>query len=91
LEAALARLAASGIPTAGRQAIEGLLRAAANPDAERIDVVVNALEADRQRRVLETALGVTSVTNRVLARARQALLDMPEDEWNRLVEEANQP
>lgn len=90
LNAALAQLQATpGLTAEARATIEAMLRAAANPNAERIDVVIANLEQERKANVEATTQTINRVTGSVTSRARRALLDMSEAEWTALVNEAN--
>jgi hypothetical protein len=89
LEAALLRLQDVPISKDARNTLADILKAAANPDSERIDVVIKTLPPERRRNVDRTAARVSKVTKGVTARARAGLQDMSEEAWNRLVDEAN--
>lgn len=65
-----------------------MLEAAANPDAEAPDVVIQALDPERRDSVLETVNVLNRFTNDLTGRARGKLLDMGDDEFNALVDEA---
>lgn len=89
LEKAIAGLGVARISERGRSHLEQMLRAAANPNAERIDVVIASLDDERKRNVSQTAKALADLTRERVARGAARLLEMPEDEFNRLVEEAN--
>lgn len=89
LQGALAQLRSLTLSEEGKAAIEAMLRAAANPNAERIDVVIASLEQERRQNVEGTTQAINRVTGSVTSRARRALLEISGAEWNRLVEEAN--
>ncbi len=86
LTVALDNLANLKIPTASKRAIGDILRAAANPNAEKIDVVVSTLDQSRQKLVKKTARQVREVTQDVTRRGRAGLEAMSDDEWNALIE-----
>ena len=67
-----------------------MLRSAANPGSQQVDVVVSQLPIIQQQSVAETVRGVSSAFNSAAARGRQGLLDIDDDEWDRLVESANE-
>lgn len=89
LTVALQNLETLKIPAASKRALGDILRAAANPNSEKIDVVVSSLEPARQKLVKKTARQVREITQDVTSRARKALEDMSDEEWQRLVDESN--
>lgn len=89
LEAALSRLDALGISKSAKKELRGILKASANPDGQAIDVVVRQLERERQLEVSQAARAVTKVTGTALLRAAIGLNAISDDEWDRLVEQAN--
>lgn len=91
LQAALAQLQATpGLTAEARASIEAMLRAASNPNAERINVVIANLEQERKGNVEETTAAINRVTGSVTRRARKRLLEMSDGEWESLVREANE-
>jgi len=68
-----------------------MLQAAANPDAERPEMVAATLPGERRQNVQATMQTLHSITGGVAQRGRQALLDMDDAEWQKLVDEANGP
>jgi len=75
-------------PQAKRQII-AMLNAAANPDAEAPDVVIQSLEPERRNNILETVNVLSRFTGNLTARGTALLVDMPEAEFNAVVDEAN--
>jgi len=87
--AAIEQIRASNLhPDAKRQLI-AMLEAAANPDAEAPDVVIQSLEPERRDNILETVRALDRFTGALAARGRAALLAMPDAEFDVLVDEAN--
>jgi hypothetical protein len=89
LTGALLRLESLKIDNAAKQKLRDMLEAAANPDSQRIEVVVSGLPLQHRRQVKATATKVASRTRGVLTRAERELMEMSEAEWQRLVREAN--
>jgi hypothetical protein len=89
LTAALQKLGLLNIDRTSKGAIADILKAASNPEAESLPVVLASLPKERRRNVDRTAARVSKVTKGVTARARAGLQDMSEEAWNRLVDEAN--
>lgn len=89
LVVALQNLEALKIPKASKVALADILKAAANPHAEDITVIVNALDPARKKMVKKTAKDVSAITKDIMARGRAALEAMSDEEWDRLVDEAN--
>jgi hypothetical protein len=89
LQLAIQEVQASRLSAAAKQTVIAMLQAAANPDSQRIDVVLRTLQPDRRRTIERTASKVNEATNKTLARARAALLELSDDEWQRLVDDAN--
>lgn len=88
LTGALQRLQALHIDNAGKQKLQAMLEAAANPDSQRVEVVVSSLPASRRKSVKSTASKVSARTRTVLKRAESQLMAMSEAEWEALVKEA---
>lgn len=86
LTVALDNLANLKIPTASKRVLGDILRAAANPNNERIDVIVKSLEPTRQKLVKKTARQVREVTRDVTSRGRAGLEEMSDEEWQKLVD-----
>lgn len=89
LEAALARLKESGASPAAIRQVEETLKAAANPDSEKVDVIISTLDKSRQKMIAKTAKQVGAITDSVMRRGRAALEAMSDEEWEKLVDEAN--
>lgn len=90
LEQAIERLKDAKLPPAAKRTLEAMMRAASNPANETVEVILRTLPKHRQERIKRTANTVHKHMQSVTDRAKQALLDMPDAEWDRLVEEANQ-
>jgi DNA-binding transcriptional regulator/RsmH inhibitor MraZ len=75
-------------PAIQRQ-IEAMMVAAANPNAERPDVVVASLDEARRTNCEQTIRQVAGIQRGVLSRGKQGLRDISDEEWDRLVAEAN--
>lgn len=88
LRLAIEDLAKLNIGTPAKRQISNILYAAANPDNERIDVVLKTLPNARRRNVEKTAQEVSKVTNKVVSRGRAKLMDMSQAEWSALVQNA---
>lgn len=89
LTLALQQLQALQIGAAEKNAIADMLRAAANPDAEQVDVVIASLEQQRQANIGATVKELAAVSQAVTGRARAGLWGMSDAEWDRLVQRAN--
>lgn len=85
LEAALARLEALKISGAATRKLAAILKAASNPDNDKIEVIVQTLEPERKALVTETAKQVRATTREVTARGKAALNAMSQEEWEQLV------
>lgn len=90
LEAALERLKALKISAAGKAELEQIMRAASNPAGESPDVLIKGLSEARQATIREGLAALTKTTRTAGRRARAALMDMDEAEFQRLVDEANE-
>lgn len=89
LKLAIQQLEALNISKAAKQQLIAMLQAASNPASESVDVVINTLDIERRKDVQGTASALQQRMAGVATRGRQALEAMSEDEFNRLVEEAN--
>lgn len=90
LKLALAALEKAVMPTAAKRYLADVLKAAANPNAERIDVVISTLPHGRRENVQATAAEIGVTAKAAVKRGRMALMGMSADEWDKLVEEAAQ-
>jgi hypothetical protein len=61
-----------------------MLEAAANPDAEAPEVVIQALEAERRDNILATVDTLNRFTGGLAARGKAGLLEMTDDEFDAL-------
>ena len=73
-------------PDAKRQLI-AMLEAAANPNAEAPEVVIQSLEAERRDNILETVNVLNRFTGSMAARGKARLLDMSDEDFDALVDE----
>lgn len=87
LEKAVAALGVTRMTKAGKMQVEQMLRAASNPNAERIDVVIASLEKARRGNVEGTHTALTSLTHARVLRGKNKLNALSEAEWARLVQE----
>ncbi len=76
------------ISKGGKETLKQIVQAAANPNAERVDVVIQSLPPTERSTVMQSAAAVQTVNAGVRGRARRALLDMPDDDWQKLLSEA---
>jgi hypothetical protein len=67
-----------------------MLRAAANPDAESPEAVIKTLEPERRANVEANITALSQQRQTVTQRGRDALFGFSEDEWQQMVEEANE-
>lgn len=74
--------------TAKNQLIE-MLKAAANPASESIDVVVATLDLQRRKDVEDTATSLNKNMAGAAKRGKQGLQAMSDEEFQQLVDEAN--
>jgi hypothetical protein len=77
------------ISKGGKQALKQIVRAASNPNAEKLDVIVAGLEPDRKATVERGAQEVKAANADKRRRAAQALIELSEVEWEAMVSEAN--
>lgn len=77
------------ISKGGKRALKQIVQAAANPNAEKLDVIVAGLEPDRKATVERGAEAVRSANADKRRRAAQALIEISETEWEAMVSEAN--
>ncbi len=92
LEAVLARLNATNISPAGKLQIRRMLEAAANPNAEAPEVVIETLPIERRTDVQQTMRAVGGVLLGLTRRGGQKLMALSNEEWDRLVNNAdNEP
>jgi hypothetical protein len=89
LELAKQAISALAIETGAKQAIVNMIAAASNPDAEHPAVVLKTLEQDRQDNAQAFMKQIGASYDGARERGKRALLDMSDDEWAALVDEAN--
>ncbi len=85
MEAAIQRLQDSNASPKGKRTIEASLRAAANPNGEKIDVIIAALPEARREQVEAAARKLNKQGKQVTKRGKQALQDMSDAEWDALI------
>lgn len=66
-----------------------MLRAAANPDAETPENVIRTLEPERRANVEATITTLAQQRRDITSRGMEGLFGFTEDEWQRMVDEAN--
>lgn len=89
MQIALQKLQDARIPPAAKKQLQAMLEAASNPDSETTAAIIKTLSKDRQELVKEMADALTLQTTMVVRRAGQGLDAISDDEWNKLVNEAN--
>jgi hypothetical protein len=87
LDSALERLKALPVDNVSKRAIEDTLRAASNPNAERIDVVIKSLEPERRKMIEKTAKGLRDLSAEVNARGKERLEAISDEQWQRLLDD----
>ena len=88
LELVQQKIDALPISKGAKAQLKAMLKAAANPDNERVDVIIATMPKDEQANIAATAQAVTNISASIMTRGRNALNDMSEAEWNRLLDEA---
>ncbi len=86
LKEALERLNDLPVSSAEKDALADILKTAANPNAERLDVIIAGLPDDRRKLVEDTAKAVGAITNDVVTRGSKALMEMSDEEWQALID-----
>ena len=89
LELALQELETLKLTPAAKTQLGDMLKAAANPNSERADVVIKTMTPEEQANIAATITSLTGVQDSIVARGKQALMDMSDEEWQSLVDEAN--
>lgn len=77
------------IPPAAKKQFELMIRAAANSRNEAPEIVIKTLPDKRQKQVQSMVAQLNKQTSALIRRAEKGLDDIPDAEWDRLVEEAN--
>jgi hypothetical protein len=72
-----------------KDSIGAVLRAAANPHAESIDVIIKTLDKPRRKMIEKTAKGLRELQADVMARGKGKVDGLSDDEWNSLIERSN--
>ena len=89
LKIALDKLASMGISKEAKTAIANTLKAASNPHAEDIDVVIKSLDKPRRKMIDKTAKGLRELNAEVMARGKGKIDGLSDDEWTSLIERSN--
>lgn len=89
LTVAIQKIEALRISKKAKQQLISMLTAASNPAGESIDVMIASLDAAPKRDVENTITTIASRMSAAAQRGRQALLDMDEEAFQKLVDEAN--
>lgn len=89
LQIALQQLDALKISPAAKRQLKLMIQTAANPDNDKVEAIIKTLPKDRQQQIQAIMVDLTRRTTSITNRATQALTAIPDDEWDRLVEEAN--
>lgn len=87
LKVKLSELRALDVHERVKQDVADILNAAANPDHGKPSVIVKSLPKERQALIQKTAKAVKAISDDVMARGKQRLLEMSEQEWDALVNE----
>lgn len=89
MQAAFQKLQDTRLPLAAKKQLQRMLEAAANPNGETVETIIRTLATDRRQLVNDMAAAFTRQSSMVTKRAGQGLDAIPDDEWDRLVNEAN--
>lgn len=89
LEVLLQKVDSAKISTVGKRAVTASLQAAANPQAENPLTVIRSLPAERRESVQVTMQSVGRLSSGIISRGRTELMQMTEEDWQRLVGDAN--
>lgn len=81
------KLYALPVSKAAQDAIAATLKAAANPDNERIDVVIKTLEPERRKMIEKTAKGLRDLSADVMQRGKERLEAISDEQWQRLLDD----
>ena len=76
------------LPARAARQLADIFRAATDPEAEDPKAVLRALPASRRRNAAHTAMVSRKAAQQALKRGSARLLDMPADEWDALINEA---
>jgi hypothetical protein len=85
LTIALQRLKDLPVHNSVKDSIGEVLRAAANPHAESIDVIIKTLDKPRRKMIEKTAKGLRELQAEVMAKGKEKIHGLSDDEWERLV------
>lgn len=88
LQLALQQISRLNVSNAAKRQLAAMLLAAADPNSERLDVVIGTLPQERREEVEQASAELSSTFADVEARGATALLSMDEDTWQALIDEA---
>lgn len=86
---AIAEINRSSLPLAAQRQLIAMLQAAANPNAESAAEVIKTLDPERRANVEATIRQLAQNRRAITRRGRAGLRAMSDDEWQRLVDEAD--
>jgi D-alanine-D-alanine ligase-like ATP-grasp enzyme len=75
-------------PAAKRQ-LEQMMRTAANPNNDSLNTIIKTMPKERQTQIKAMAVALTRQTGKAVQRGNVGLDAISSDEWERLVNEAN--
>ena len=75
------------VPHSAKVALADIFKASANKDHGKADVIVKSLPVERQKLINKTARQMKAITDDVMARGKSKLLEMSDDEWDKLVDD----
>lgn len=73
------------ISAAAKKQLRDMLKAAANPDNEKVDVIIRTMSKDEQRNIAATTQAVSDFTAATVTRGGAKLMALSDDEWERLL------
>lgn len=89
LQIALERLQGLKVDQRTKDTLGDVLRAAANPHAESIEVIIKSLPEARRKMIEKTARGLRALNADVMARGKGRIDGLSDDEWTSLIEQAD--
>ena len=81
----LQNIDALNISKGAKVQLRDMLRAAANPDNERIDVIIRTMSKAEQQDIAATTQAVSDFTASMVTRGGAKLMAMSDEEWNALL------
>lgn len=88
LQMALEQIDGAKLSKHTRETLKGMVKAAANPQAETPEAVLRSLPPERQQDILALQRELRTQVQGFVQRAHEGLLGMSEAAWQALVEEA---